>query len=867
MAGEAANSVNGFSSEEEKVEDALCIVKFRPCEDWSGEYGFDWVREGKDDFEEKIGVAKSIASYGNDKDHNYAGYIPDDIAVDMLRKQKGDEEYEKWREEKRKNLTQNSDKFYVDEKGKVVSDDEELNKTLEFLVDGLASIAIREDVRLYDETAWQTDGRIRVENNISRVDDGVQPMEYVYSPKHVISVKYYLNSKDLAGIWRSEVNYKDIANGYHEAEEAAYKLDYFMDTPSTMLSLLKKGDGYVLPYYLEKENDTISINNDEEINVWEWVSGKGVFCKSITGLEIFTEALRYTLDDRYGLYYKDGKDFDKISYKKIEYIQKEIKIELAYWHINGKTYLLAKWTKMFIGKTYQLFYEDGNVISTCQSGWKRWLDLESEEKSEIKNTISPFFTEDIVLDRVFEDLPTMLNKVKNKEIDDVIITIGNPHSLKEYNLPANELTKDSLGREFWNGNRIVSWQEHYEDSFTHFNMRLKKEKRKEKKDVIKYCVPELSISHEDIKRTHFKFNTSIDAPIKSTEPKNEYKLLLRYEGNCDELRFETDQPDSIIVEPSVIENPKDKDSITVKYKGSYVPLAIINAIGVKKYLVKDTEKLAGQLKVRINPSKLIKIMAIKVAIGGQGLSQKFEDCIEDQFDSMNNVFSQVGIKTDVMNLHVNLDEAMFNGFLVDGKIDTDKTVSHEKKGIKIDLGDAVLTALEEKFKFGERIALVLMQSVIFIYIDKSIHHATAYQTYSDIYHCKYEVFGQDISFTRARLGVFAHESLHALNCSHVFQMGGFLRKNPFCFPLRETSNIMDYSMVLYSLHKYQWDIMNEEYPNFQSQIWNNTRKYAMNDEKIRRELFIEKKRKQKRDRLFSNKLNEISKGSTINKRK
>lgn len=852
--GEAAKNVQDSSSQREKVEEVPCIVKFRPCKDWSGEYGFDWVREGREDFEEKNRVVSSIASYGNDNDHVYAGYIPDDIAVDMLRKQKGDEEYEKWREEMRKNLTQNSDKFRIDENGKVIANDEELKKTLEILVDALASIEIREDVSLYDEKAWQSDSRIKVDENISEVDDGVQPMEYVYSPKYIKNVKYYLNSKDLAGIWRSEVEYEDMANGSKEAKEASYKLNYLIDTPSIILSLLKKGDGYVLPYYTtEKEDETISIDIEERIDVWKWdsVSKEWVFHETITGFEFFTKALKHVYDENYSLS-KNGKYVDIVDpCKMIEYIQKGIRIELDYWHINGKTYLLAKWTESPLGKSYQVFYKDGNLISIDLGGWKRWVDLEAEERSEIKNTISPFFTEGVVLDREL-DLPTILKKVKNKEIDDVIFTISGPYSLKEYNIPADELTKDSLNREFWNGNRIISWQEHYEDSFTHFNMRLKKEKRQAKKnDVIKYCVPELSISHEDIKRTHFKLNSSIDAPVKSTEPKNEYNLQIRYEGKCDELRFETDQPDSIVVEPSVIKNPKDKDIITVKYKGYYAPLVKINAIAVKKYLIKDTERLAGQLKVRVNLPKLFKILAIKVAIGGKGLSQKYEDCIDDQFDSLNNVFSQVGIKTEVINTDVDIDEAMFNDFLVDGKMDPYRKTWNDKKGMGLLLGDAVLTVLEDKYQYGERIALVLMQTVVFIFIDKSFCGKTsAFQWHSDIYHCKYEVFGQHSSFMRARIGVFAHESLHALNCGHVFQMRGDLRMNPFCFPYWGTSNIMDYSMVLYSLHKYQWDIIDEEYPNLQSQIQNNIIKFAMNDEKTRRELFIEKKSKQKRDRLF-----------------
>ena len=263
-----------------------------------------------------------------------------------------------------------------------------------------------------------------------------------------------------------------------------------------------------------------------------------------------------------------------------------------------------------------------NVIKKVYKG------AEIESTPEIVNSIiSSLYLYDGILcssirkqlEERFEEInPKLLNvyrAVKNKEIDDVVLTIFNPHSLKEYNIPENELTKDSLDRDYWNGNRIISWQEQYEDSFSQLNIRLKKKKEKKgKENEPKYCVPELSISHEDIKRTSFKFNTSVDAPVKSTEPKNEYKLQLRYEGDCDELRFETDQPDSIVIQPKVIENPKDKDTITVKYTGNYVPIAKINVIGVKKYLIKDTEKLAGQLKVRVHLPKVFKVLSVKVLI-------------------------------------------------------------------------------------------------------------------------------------------------------------------------------------------------------------------------------------------------------------
>lgn len=876
--GEAAKNVQDSSSQREKVEEVPCIVKFRPCKDWSGEYGFDWVREGKEDYEEIIKVKKSISLV--EAPGSFVGYIPKEIAIKMLKKQWGEEKYEKWRKEKRKTYfnPKVANPSYIDENGELIVQDEKTKQSIETYVDGLASAEIKENQELYDETAWLSDSRftLGVKDSLE-FDEGAQPMEYFYSPDDVKYVKYYLNTKELAGMLRSEVCYCNMGTGNDEAEKARYSLDYLINTPDTQLSLMKKDNGYVLPYYREKEDIIISINNEEKIIIWEKISGKWKLIETITGVGVLTKVLPLIIEDRFYIEYAStNKKFDDgFSFKKLEYTQKGIRIVLVYWHINGNIYLSAKWKDLL--KSYQLFFKDGNPISLNQGERKRWFDIEEEVRSRIKKETQDFFTEGILLDRDLKDLEAIMGKVKNKEIDDVVLTIFNPYSHKEYDLPADELTKDSLDRDCWNGNRIISWQELYEDSFSQLNIRLKKKKesvvffskeKKEKEQEPKYCVPELSISHEDIERTNFVCNTIVDAPITKKQTPNEYPLQIRFAGDCDELRFESDQPDSFDIIPNVIQNPKDKDTITVKYLGKYVPSAKINAIGVKKYLIRDTKKLVGQLKVRVNLSRAFKVLVVKVVIGGL-FSKKMEDCLTDQFDFFNNVLSQVGMKADVSNVKLDIDQSQIEVFCESDKIDYyasennrfyKETIDGEEK--RYELGDFLIKTLVGSF--GEEILLMVSQALTFFILDKEFTPSgvLAFKSSSDLYSCDFVIVAKGTSIVRVRYNTIAHEAIHAMKLGHVFQLDSFLGRGAFCFPCYKTSNVMDYSRILYSLHKFQWDRMIEAMAILESERLQALYKLPC----FKKELKLEKRNKQKRDRVFSNKMDGISKSSSLNKR-
>ena len=53
LSGDESKGTSNETNEQKSIEIVPCIVKFRPCEKWRGEYGFDWVRE-KDGYEETI---------------------------------------------------------------------------------------------------------------------------------------------------------------------------------------------------------------------------------------------------------------------------------------------------------------------------------------------------------------------------------------------------------------------------------------------------------------------------------------------------------------------------------------------------------------------------------------------------------------------------------------------------------------------------------------------------------------------------------------------------------------------------------------------------------------------------------------------
>lgn len=79
MGGNYTGDESGSLKKEEMI-DPRCIVKFRPADDWEGEYGFDWFRMG--DCTEKISNSESrlFSSYSNIMQGDFDNNAPQFIA-------------------------------------------------------------------------------------------------------------------------------------------------------------------------------------------------------------------------------------------------------------------------------------------------------------------------------------------------------------------------------------------------------------------------------------------------------------------------------------------------------------------------------------------------------------------------------------------------------------------------------------------------------------------------------------------------------------------------------------------------------------------------------------------------------------------
>jgi hypothetical protein len=66
---------------------------------------------------------------------------------------------------------------------------------------------------------------------------------------------------------------------------------------------------------------------------------------------------------------------------------------------------------------------------------------------------------------------------------------------------------------------------------------------------------------------------------------------------------------------------------------------------------------------------------------------------------------------------------------------------------------------------------------------------------------------------------------------HSFYDNDVVRKvqtTPFCFPIAQTTNIMDYWKLDYSLHKFQWELMATSLDKNNRRYYEKLRKYYPN---------------------------------------
>ena len=741
--GPAAPNANGFSLEE-NVEDVPCIVKFRPCKDWRGEYGFDWVREGKEDFEERFNRALDTAI----------------IASSIIKEKMGRRNYAIWKESVEQEALQNKkqDPYFSCE---------------EYI--GRQYVKKLKDLGLelqYDSHAWEKDyfndeRNNKIEEKYTEADD---PLEYLYHPKYIKRVKYEVNRKEYGNVWiTSEFQYEDMANGFHEALDNIGVMDSFVKICGKKYSVF---GGKTTAYY-----------------------------------PLYSDLADLSFPD---LMDRDDRDTEKT----ITYELHGYKLIIDYYKNNGKKIVrVIIHPKDREEKEYKIYCnQDGNKFWVPKNNNMVALDdLVGSEKELYDHLKSVFITNNIRRNFNMD----IAHLCADKTLDNITVTIKNPNSMVKKELPINDITRDKQNHLLWNGNRIETWKEDYENSFRCRWFRMPE------KDVTKYCVPVLSMSSFPFKKTRFLLNNYSDAPSKAPLPWDEASIQVLVEGECPKLVFKpmmNGHEESNIIELSRTEipNPLQKEEITVKiHSHSHYNN---NIIYLEAFCEKKDKTLipVGSLKIQILNVGTIHVNVVKVLKEGDVFESNYAEAIEDQMDYVVDSFGQAGINVDINTLTLTLNRQSEERIMKNGKwrdeVEYYDSKTNSWEGAEKDLVDM----LREDLLIKRKEYLMDNISIFCVNCTYDIVGGSV-SGFSNVSVNNAIVMFKAMAEVRSDCGHFMHECGHALMNMHHFQRFAIDKSNDdiyaypdaYCFRLSQSSNVMDYFTLGYSLHQYQWKCMKE----------------------------------------------------------
>ena len=799
QAGDAVKTSNDSSSKENKVEEVPCIVKFRPCKDWRGEYGFDWVREENDDFDETI-------EYDNKNSGFYFDFSfkeqEDFVRKKMGKDKDGSYKYDKLKRKKRREIR----KAHVNDNPPCPADD--FNAELEDFMYGL-----------YDEyktEAWASSDRKKYhyDDSAKKKAGALSPIEYFYGPKYIEKVSYRIDREKYGDVWFMEdLEYEDMANGSAEAEEDSYVnkpqvLKYFVAIDSSdnpiKQSLIYENGSFKVPLYYDK-----------------------------------------------AFFFKMDSDTSKT----VEFEKDGCYIKLEYYSKDGCDRLIAYVTKnsrmKFAADEMWFCYKDNKLVSY---GWGKAPDrdqlppsnsFDANDENEIKRKDENGFIKKYLTDNVVcNENINIASLLADEKVDKVRIVIIKPKARGSWELKSvkskifevkkEEDNKWNKERWTWNGHRIFSWKEWHEYSFHIFPSdyerstdRLTKIGLKGEKPIT-YCIPVLSFGIGN-NRKRFEFRTSQDAPRKVNENKNEFNIQLFVKGSCKKIRLKSTPKNAIVTEPKGDLKPKDGCiKVKVKFNGKKAcENAFITAYTVQKdENNKEVEIPVGKLQVKVSEPRELNAAFVKVftgnkeVIGGEErfvpdpFSDSLSSCFEDQIDAIANAIGQTGI-TPVIRKDLTIE--VENSALAPFKVNGNYVDHYDNNGNEGDLEDLFFNVFSNKYDKDPE----LLHSYPFFFIDGDHKDKSAYETeyyfdnnisFDGINSKKIYPNGKPvvvafnyIANDRAKAYCMAHELLHALSLMHSFQLRGWKEPNVFCYPINKTSNIMDYYSLSYSLTKEQWE--------------------------------------------------------------
>lgn len=807
--------------EEEVLVDPF-LVRFRPRDDWRGEYGFDWVREGWDDYEERLERKKGTEAY-KVKDKK-ASLIND----------------EEWRKKKREIILDEHQAYNRMFHGEDYPRVDPLTPQLWDII--LNALADGETENFYNGSLVPAD----------------EPMEYLYASEHVSRAVYRIH-RDVSDAWTCDVYYENMANGDAAADDnKTVKLDHFVyfDT-GERLSIKKSGVTDYMAYVYE-ENDIISSNLNAAARYQRdggahrlslSTIARGLIAGNYNNYTYFwnnSKKLWSSISDRNDpCDFVEDEDFRKIaSYKSIQYEEGNAKYDLMYRTMDGIVHLLATLTVVENEKSYKYFvkYENGSLKKAKINGhWLSSNQLSSKDKERINKCIN---------DNVANNVDMTIDVLsKSKEKKDVVVTIGYPGSVKEVKLREQNGFKQKENRndlnehDKWHGHNIYSWKEDYEDTFDarYVTGKIEKEVLSGEKKYFGvnrrgiYMVPILSFGCDTIlyKRTRFTFGGETDAPQKEPEKDGKYEIQLRIEGECKTLHLKSNK-EVVVLDQTEIQNPKDRTKLTVTFEGKEPCDASIEATAE---FDDGSKAFAGALAVKVWPTRFMYICFVKVKLVNEnGVEMKMpsdmQDAIKDNVDALRNALSAVGIVPEIKEVDISVKISEIARY-------RDGTNWNEKKTVNGKQLDDVF--INKYYRLCKNNPMLLYKYVVFFFPGSFYDTTAAYASEKKPEGAKepisFVLESSSFSYYRTSAYQIAHELLHRLDHPHNFQMyhsfydNNVVRKvqtTPFCFPIAQTTNIMDYWKLDYSLHKFQWELMATALDKNNRRYYEKLRKYYPN---------------------------------------
>ena len=899
------------STEDKKEEKKKksCVVKFRPCKDWRGEYGFDWVREKSEMFEEACVP-----------DEN--GYYTD---LELERK----EEIDRLRDAKAR--LENGEDIEVEFESPY---DQSFYTHLNPATPWMSQLIKQHEEFKKNRSKEQIIEELRhaiatLDTNVvinKSLPDEESIGEYAYSPVSRDQKKYLINRvkyklfKETYKIWEIlEFDYFDNWNGDVIASdtEKCLKdnieclLNSFLCIPGTKTQRVScfadlNGEKTVkLPYYYDENGKFFmdgkwrSVNLNTKVYVQTGKTSAKPTSQSLLGF-MREFALEIPESDSYKNYLQsipkkciilnNNMHFLSVllldwSYKKITFDIGACNYLFVYRTLEDGAGEQKKLVHAMVNDktnsiTYELLFEDGNPLKVFKAGkWVEFSSLDNTEKNRYNGFVKDNDEEGYINSLMLKTDEMVLSKIKS-EYENVIVESYRPISFKMNELGnfEDEPSSDSsLVKHYITIDnkkiQLKTWYEAYLETFRPLvtkNAEILKDI-----SIVTYPVPTLSTALSSTKeRYKFFYKGNKELPtMKKMEHPDEFEIQffidklnenceipdkLRLQSECPMLSFKKKYGGAGFENPLEITKPNKDDSVIVKIKECvqtcdfcvknnsswrgkkyyeeqkfhfrddfwtlYKPVILARGeFEGNKYLASSIRPfdICGQLNVQIADGLKMPVLFVDVKVDGAAHPNSLNDAIKIQKEFMKNIASQAGISIEI---HDSFDVSLEKKFVK--KYQTSSgliNLEMKDQGIMAFFKEIIKNFLNKYTNETENnIVKTYAENIPILFVfNKPFSSLNAFQTNIKIGAKSYNFIAISNKIAKSGLSqVCAHELIHALKNPHSFQLyaNEAYGNNDFCFRYLKTSNIMDYVLMAYSTHRFQWNRMITEFERIYCKI-------------------------------------------------